>query len=52
MAKWCTHRFDVEIDPQTEVLPSIGSQEGTGHLPLTILNPQSIALLPDTGYSS
>ncbi|MGP0127706.1 MAG: LL-diaminopimelate aminotransferase [cyanobacterium endosymbiont of Rhopalodia musculus] len=52
VAKWYTHRFDVEIDPQTEVLLLIGSQEGTGHLPLAILNPQEIALLLDPGYPS
>jgi aspartate/methionine/tyrosine aminotransferase len=38
LAKWYTYRFDIEIDTQTEVLPLIGSQQETGHLPLTILN--------------
>ncbi|HHP7232003.1 MAG TPA: LL-diaminopimelate aminotransferase, partial [Xenococcaceae cyanobacterium] len=36
----------------TEVLPLIGSQEGTAHLPLAILNPGDFALLLDPGYPS
>ncbi|WP_267384344.1 LL-diaminopimelate aminotransferase [Cyanobacterium sp. uoEpiScrs1] len=52
VARWYTKRFNVEIDPQTEVLPLIGSQEGTGHFPLAILNPGEIALLCDPGYPS
>ncbi|AFZ36435.1 LL-diaminopimelate aminotransferase [Stanieria cyanosphaera PCC 7437] len=51
-AKWYKERFSVEIDPETEVLPLIGSQEGTAHLPLAILNPGDFALLLDPGYPS
>lgn len=51
-AQWYTERFSVEIDPETEVLPLIGSQEGTAHLPLAILNPGDFALLLDPGYPS
>ncbi len=51
-ASWYTQRFGVEVDPETEVLPLIGSQEGTAHLPLAVLNPGDIALLLDPGYPS
>lgn len=51
-AKWYSDRFGIGIDPDTEVLPLIGSQEGTAHLPLAILNPGDIALLLDPGYPS
>ena len=51
-AKWYTHRFGIEVDPETEVLALIGSQEGTAHLPLAILNPGDYALLLDPGYPS
>jgi aspartate/methionine/tyrosine aminotransferase len=47
-----TRRFGIAVDPETEVLPLIGSQEGTAHLPLAILNPGDIALLLDPGYPS
>lgn len=51
-ADWYTQRFGVAVDPETEVLPLIGSQEGTAHLPLAILNPGDFALLMDPGYPS
>ncbi|HAZ48756.1 MAG TPA: succinyldiaminopimelate aminotransferase [Cyanobacteria bacterium UBA11371] len=51
-ATWYTQRFGIQVDPQTEVLPLIGSQEGTAHLPLAILNPGDFALLLDPGYPS
>lgn len=51
-AHWYTQKFGVEVDPETEVLQLIGSQEGTAHLPLAILNPGEFALLLDPGYPS
>ncbi|MFM7448997.1 MAG: LL-diaminopimelate aminotransferase [Leptolyngbyaceae cyanobacterium] len=51
-ATWYTHRFGIAVDPVTEVLPLIGSQEGTAHLPLAILNPGDFGLLTDPGYPS
>lgn len=52
VAKAYTQRFGIPVDPETEVLPLIGSQEGTAHLPLAILNPGDFALLLDPGYPS
>ncbi|HBB33577.1 MAG TPA: LL-diaminopimelate aminotransferase [Cyanobacteria bacterium UBA8803] len=52
VAQWYTERFGIPVDPETEVLPLIGSQEGTAHLPLAILNPGDFALLQDPGYPS
>ena len=52
VAVWMQKRFDVKVDPETEVLPLIGSQEGTAHLPLALLNPNDFALLQDPGYPS
>ncbi len=51
-AAWYQRRFGLSIDPETEVLPLIGSQEGTAHLPLAVLNPGDFALLLDPGYPS
>lgn len=51
-ANWVDRRFGVIVDPETEVLPLIGSQEGTAHLPLAILNSGDFALLQDPGYPS
>ena len=52
IAHWYKHKFGLAVDPETEVLPLIGCQEGTGHLPLAVLNPGDIALLQDPGYPS
>ena len=51
-AQWYTQKFGIPVNPETEVLPLIGSQEGTGHLPLALLNPGDVALLQDPGYPS
>lgn len=51
-AKWYEKKFGIAVDPDTEVLPLIGSQEGTAHLPLAVMNPGDIALLLDPGYPS
>lgn len=51
-AEWYEQRFGILVDPETEVLPLIGSQEGTAHLPLAVLNPGDFALLLDPGYPS
>lgn len=51
-AQWYTDRFGIPVNPETEVLSLIGSQEGTAHLPLAVLNPGDFALLLDPGYPS
>ena len=44
--------FGIAVDPETEVLSLIGSQEGTAHLPLAVMNPGDVGLLCDPGYPS
>ncbi|MBW4660329.1 MAG: LL-diaminopimelate aminotransferase [Drouetiella hepatica Uher 2000/2452] len=51
-AQWYERKFGIAVNPETEVLQLIGSQEGTGHLPLAVLNPGDFALLQDPGYPS
>ncbi|MBD2359935.1 LL-diaminopimelate aminotransferase [Anabaena minutissima FACHB-250] len=51
-ANWYEQKFGIKVDPETEVLPLIGSQEGTAHLPLALINPGDFALLLDPGYPS
>ena len=50
VADWYSHRFGVDLDPETEALSLIGAKEGIGHLPLAVLDPGDIALVPDPGY--
>lgn len=51
-ASWYEQKFGIAVNPETEVLPLIGSQEGTAHMPLAVLNPGDFALLLDPGYPS
>ncbi|MFN5464389.1 MAG: aminotransferase class I/II-fold pyridoxal phosphate-dependent enzyme [Cyanobacteriota bacterium] len=51
-AAWVERRFGVTVDPDREVLLLIGSQEGTAHLPLAVLNPGDPALVLDPCYPS
>jgi aspartate/methionine/tyrosine aminotransferase len=51
-AQWYEQKFGVAVDPDQEVLALIGSQEGTAHLPLALLNPGDFALLQDPAYPS
>jgi LL-diaminopimelate aminotransferase len=50
VSKWMAGRFGVMLDPETEILPLIGTKEGIANLPLAVLNPGEVALVPDPGY--
>lgn len=50
IAEWYKGRFQVTLNPETEILPLIGSKEGIAHLPLAFLNPGDYSLVPDPCY--
>ncbi|MFA5352729.1 MAG: LL-diaminopimelate aminotransferase [Thermodesulfovibrionales bacterium] len=50
VADWYKSRFNVTLDPKTEVLSLIGSKEGIGHIPLAFVNPGDVVLVPSPGY--
>ena len=50
VADWYRKRFNVSLDPRTEVLSLIGSKEGIGHIPLAFVNPGDVVLVPSPGY--
>lgn len=50
IAAWYARRFQVRLNPETEILPLIGSKEGIAHLPLAVLNPGDYSLVPDPCY--
>lgn len=50
VASWYKQRFNVPLDPKTEVLSLIGSKEGIGHIPLAFVNPGDVVLVPSPGY--
>ncbi|QEY30929.1 aminotransferase class I/II-fold pyridoxal phosphate-dependent enzyme [Synechococcus sp. RSCCF101] len=52
VARWAERRLGVEADPDREILFLVGSQEGTAHLPLALLDPGDRALVLDPCYPS
>ena len=50
VADWYMKRFNVELNPDTEVVALIGSKEGIAHIPWAYLNEGDIALVPSPGY--
>ncbi len=49
-AGWYSRWYGVELDPDTEIQPLIGSKEGILHISLAFLNPGDGVLVPDPGY--
>ncbi|MBO4553342.1 LL-diaminopimelate aminotransferase [bacterium] len=43
-------RFGVTVDPNTEIIPLLGSKEGIGHIHLAFVNPGEVVLVPEPGY--
>ncbi|MCA6449739.1 MAG: aminotransferase class I/II-fold pyridoxal phosphate-dependent enzyme [Chitinophagaceae bacterium] len=50
IADWYAAWYGVALDPETEVLPLIGSKEGIMHICMTYLNEGDEALIPNPGY--
>ena len=50
VARWYKRRFDVELDPDTEVLTLIGCKEGIAHLPLGANDPEDVNLMTTPAY--
>ena len=49
-AEWYDRMFGVEINPQSEIMPLIGSKEGIMHIAMTYLNAGDRVLVPNPGY--
>jgi alanine-synthesizing transaminase len=47
---WYKNRFDVDLDPDTEAIVTIGSKEGLSHLALATLGPGDVVLVPNPAY--
>jgi LL-diaminopimelate aminotransferase len=50
IARWYKRRYSVELDPDSEALPLLGSKEGLGHLALAYVNPGDLVLVPSPSY--
>jgi LL-diaminopimelate aminotransferase len=50
IAQWYKQWYDVVLNPDTEILPLIGSKEGIMHICMTYLNEGDAVLVPNPGY--
>ena len=50
LSAWYKTRFGVELDPESEVLPLIGSKEGVMHTVMTYISKGDKVLVPNPGY--
>ena len=50
MARYYARRFDVELNPETEIIATLGSKEGFANLAQAITGPGDLILSPDPAY--
>jgi len=50
ISDWYAKWYGVTVNPDTEILPLIGSKEGIMHICMTYLNEGDVALVPNPGY--
>jgi LL-diaminopimelate aminotransferase len=50
ISSWYQQWYGVTLDPDSEILPLIGSKEGIMHISMTYLNAGDKVLIPDPGY--
>jgi LL-diaminopimelate aminotransferase len=49
-ASWYSRFYEVNLDPDSQILPLFGSKEGLMHIAMAFLGPGDAALVPDPGY--
>jgi alanine-synthesizing transaminase len=47
---WYKRKFDVDLDPESEAITTIGAKEGLSHLALAVVEPGDIAICPNPTY--
>ncbi|MBW2207732.1 MAG: aminotransferase class I/II-fold pyridoxal phosphate-dependent enzyme [Deltaproteobacteria bacterium] len=50
ISTWYKRRFDVDIDPETEAIATIGAKEGLSHLVLATISPGDVVFAPNPTY--
>jgi len=50
IAGWYKRRFNVDLNPQTEILPLLGSKEGIAHIPVGFINRGDVVLHTEPCY--
>lgn len=50
IANWYRRRYDVDIDPEDEVVVTMGAKEGIGHLVLATISQGEVVFVPNPAY--
>ena len=50
VASWYKRRYDVDIDPETEIVVTMGAKEGIGHLVLATISQGEVVIVPGPAY--
>lgn len=50
IAGWYKRRYEVDLDPETETVVTIGAKEGLSHLVLALINPGDVVFSPNPTY--
>ena len=50
ICSWYKRKYDVDLDPNTEAIATIGAKEGISHLMMAIMGPGDIAMVPNPTY--
>ncbi|PJB31525.1 MAG: alanine transaminase [Deltaproteobacteria bacterium CG_4_9_14_3_um_filter_65_9] len=50
ICNWYKRKYDVDLDPETEAIATIGAKEGLSHLVLATMGPGDIAFVPNPTY--
>jgi alanine-synthesizing transaminase len=50
ICNWYQHRYNVDLDPETEAIVTIGSKEGIAHLCLAVLDDADTVAVPNPSY--
>ena len=50
ITSWYQRRYGVDLDPDSEALPLLGSKEGLTHLAIAYVNPGDLVLVPSPAY--
>ena len=50
ISNWYKRKYDIDIDPDSEAVVTIGSKEGISHLMLSILSPGDNVIVPNPAY--
>lgn len=50
ICNWYKQRYDVDLNPETEAIVTLGSKEGLAHLAMAIMDKGDVALVPNPAY--